>query len=140
MVYGHRRRRRDAENHNSSTFSWQAASQSAACTATTAVMCRVKNNLKQPASIHWHGILQRGTVIMDGVAGVTQRAIPESTSQLYNFICDLPGTYWVSARRGRRGQGWGMAGQGSAAQHSTKMCKEGPVGGNSTRGPTMAIP
>lgn len=58
------------------------------------LIIRVKNNLKQPASIHWHGILQRGTVIMDGVAGVTQRAIPESTSQLYNFICDLPGTFW----------------------------------------------
>ena len=61
----------------------------------------MRNNLKQPASIHWHGMLQRSSVIMDGVAGVTQRAIPEATSQLYNFICDLPGTYWVRVRRGR---------------------------------------
>jgi hypothetical protein len=100
-------------------------------------MCRVKNNLNvtDPVSIHWHGILQRGSVIMDGVAGVTQRAIPEGASQLYNFICDLPGTYWV---RGVRclttgpGWEWGVAGQGSA-EH---LCNEGrewlcrPIGGS----------
>jgi hypothetical protein len=78
---------------------------------------------------------------MDGVAGVTQRAIPESTSQLYNFICDLPGTFWVRGVRclttgpgvgnGRAGQG--RAGQGRTAQHCAREGREWlcrPVGGS----------
>jgi FtsP/CotA-like multicopper oxidase with cupredoxin domain len=31
---------------------------------------------------------------MDGVAGVTQRAIPAHTSQLYDFVCPLGGVFW----------------------------------------------
>ena len=58
------------------------------------LLCSVTNKLGQPMSVHWHGILQRGSVIMDGVAGITQRAIPGSASQLYTFVCVLPGTYW----------------------------------------------
>jgi len=32
----------------------------------------VKNDLPVETTIHWHGILQRGTPHMDGVPGVTQ--------------------------------------------------------------------
>ncbi|KAI6787768.1 hypothetical protein KC361_g9391, partial [Hortaea werneckii] len=32
----------------------------------------VKNELPVETTIHWHGILQRGTPQMDGVPGVTQ--------------------------------------------------------------------
>ena len=39
-------------------------------------------------------MLQRGTVIMDGVPGVTQVALPPASEQLYVFACSLPGTFW----------------------------------------------
>lgn len=58
------------------------------------LLCSVTNKLGQPMSVHWHGILQRGSLIMDGVAGITQRGIPRNATQLYNFVCVLPGTYW----------------------------------------------
>lgn len=32
----------------------------------------VKNELPVESTIHWHGLLQRGTPQMDGVPGVTQ--------------------------------------------------------------------
>ncbi|KAF9443402.1 multicopper oxidase [Macrolepiota fuliginosa MF-IS2] len=45
-------------------------------------------------SIHWHGILQKGTNFMDGVDGVTQCPIAPSQSFLYSFNADEAGTYW----------------------------------------------
>jgi L-ascorbate oxidase len=37
------------------------------------VIVHVKNDLKQEGvTIHWHGMLQRGTPFMDGTATITQ--------------------------------------------------------------------
>ncbi|KII18275.1 multicopper oxidase family protein [Phaeobacter sp. S60] len=56
---------------------------------------RLVNALEVPTTIHWHGI--RIDNAMDGVAGLTQDAVPPGQSFHYAF--DLPdaGTYWYHA-------------------------------------------
>lgn len=39
------------------------------------IIVRAVNRLSEPMSLHWHGMLQRSTNIMDGVTGVTQRPV-----------------------------------------------------------------
>ena len=39
-------------------------------------------------------MIQRNSVIMDGVSGVTQRPIKPGEAQVYSFIADHPGPYW----------------------------------------------
>lgn len=43
------------------------------------------------ASIHWHGLHQRGTNFFDGVDGVTQCPIPHGTDFTYRFKLDCAG-------------------------------------------------
>lgn len=51
----------------------------------------VTNNLNEPTSIHWHGvILPNG---MDGVAGLNQRAIPPGDTFKYEFTLKQNGTF-----------------------------------------------
>ncbi len=50
------------------------------------------NNSGEPATIHWHGMILPNK--MDGVEGVTQAAVPDRESFLYEFIPDPPGTRW----------------------------------------------
>ncbi|KAF8259963.1 laccase 1 precursor [Lactarius quietus] len=46
-------------------------------------------------SIHWHGIFQKGTNYVDGVASVTQCPLVPGESFLYKFnVFDQTGTYW----------------------------------------------
>ena len=55
--------------------------------------CRfyVTNELPEPTTIHWHGvILPNG---MDGVAGLTQPAIPPGETFVYEFPFGGPGTF-----------------------------------------------
>lgn len=49
-----------------------------------------------PASIHWHGVKQRGTPWADGTPGVTQCAITPGESYTYEFTLDADGagTVW----------------------------------------------
>ncbi|KAI9675041.1 MAG: hypothetical protein M1817_001447 [Caeruleum heppii] len=55
----------------------------------------VKNDLPVESTIHWHGLLQRGTPNMDGVPGVTQEPIPPNGSFTYRFATgDEYGFYW----------------------------------------------
>ncbi|KAF9442790.1 multicopper oxidase [Macrolepiota fuliginosa MF-IS2] len=59
----------------------------------------VVNKLADPrqlrgTTIHWHGMLQKGTNFMDGVDGVTQCPIAPNDSFLYSFNADEAGTYW----------------------------------------------
>ncbi|CEL10666.1 hypothetical protein ASPCAL15095 [Aspergillus calidoustus] len=55
----------------------------------------VRNELPVSTTIHWHGILQRGTPDMDGVPGVTQYQIPPGGNFTYRFsLKDEYGFYW----------------------------------------------
>ena len=56
------------------------------------VVQRFANDLPQPSSVHWHGI--RIDNAMDGVAGLTQPAVPTGQDFLYDFTAPDAGTYW----------------------------------------------
>jgi FtsP/CotA-like multicopper oxidase with cupredoxin domain len=50
------------------------------------------NNSGEPGTIHWHGMILPNK--MDGVEGVTQTAVPDRESFLYEFTPNPPGTRW----------------------------------------------
>ena len=52
----------------------------------------LKNSLPQATSVHWHGI--RIDNAMDGVAGLTQRAVKPGEDFDYDFVAPDAGTYW----------------------------------------------
>ena len=53
---------------------------------------RLRNRLAVGTTIHWHGIdLPNG---QDGVAGITQDAVPPGATAVYSFRVMQPGTYW----------------------------------------------
>ncbi|OBT81233.1 hypothetical protein VE02_10054 [Pseudogymnoascus sp. 03VT05] len=55
----------------------------------------VQNDLPVASTIHWHGLLQRGTPHMDGVPGVTQYPIPPGGNFTYKFSTGTEyGFYW----------------------------------------------
>ncbi|KAJ9139015.1 Multicopper oxidase [Coniochaeta hoffmannii] len=55
----------------------------------------VQNDLPVDTTIHWHGILQRGTPHMDGVPGVSQYPILPGTNFTYRFtLADEYGFFW----------------------------------------------
>lgn len=55
----------------------------------------VKNDLTVETTVHWHGILQRGTPQMDGVPGVTQFPISPGGNLTYRFSLKHEyGFYW----------------------------------------------
>jgi FtsP/CotA-like multicopper oxidase with cupredoxin domain len=55
--------------------------------------CRfyVTNKLSEETSVHWHGVLLPNG--MDGVSGVTQKAIPPGETYRYEFTFTKPGTF-----------------------------------------------
>lgn len=56
---------------------------------------RFVNELPQASSVHWHGL--RIDNAMDGVAGLTQDAVPPGGTFDYEFTADDAGTYWYHA-------------------------------------------
>ncbi|MDJ0626968.1 MAG: multicopper oxidase family protein [Rhodobacter sp.] len=58
----------------------------------TRIRRRFVNRLPQASTIHWHGI--RIDNAMDGVAGLTQDAVPPGGEFLYDFVVPDAGTYW----------------------------------------------
>jgi FtsP/CotA-like multicopper oxidase with cupredoxin domain len=61
------------------------------------VIVHVKNHLAEGVTIHWHGVELPNAE--DGVAGVTQDAIPANGEYTYNFIAKQPGTYWYHSHQ-----------------------------------------
>lgn len=51
----------------------------------------VTNNLNEPTSVHWHGIILPNG--MDGVAGLNQKAIPPGDTFKYEFTLKQNGTF-----------------------------------------------
>lgn len=57
----------------------------------------LKNELPEPATIHWHGVPVPNA--MDGIPGVTQNAVQPGESFTYAFKADVPGTYWYHSHQ-----------------------------------------
>jgi FtsP/CotA-like multicopper oxidase with cupredoxin domain len=76
------------------------------------VTVHVSNNTTLPHTIHWHGQYQRNNWQMDGVPGVTQKAIEPGETFTYKFKAEKTGSTWyhchvnVSEHVGIRGM-WG---------------------------------
>ncbi|XP_014666370.1 PREDICTED: L-ascorbate oxidase-like [Priapulus caudatus] len=66
------------------------------------IVVNVDNLLRngEGVSIHWHGVHQRRTPYMDGVAQLTQCSIPAYTSFQYRFKADTPGTHFWHSHSG----------------------------------------
>lgn len=58
------------------------------------VEVNVENQTTLPHTIHWHGLLQRGTWQSDGVPDATQKAIQPGETYTYRFKADPSGTFW----------------------------------------------
>lgn len=56
---------------------------------------RLLNKLSEATSVHWHGIRIQNN--MDGVAGLTQKAIEPGKEFAYEFAAPDAGTYWYHA-------------------------------------------
>ncbi|MEH6532296.1 MAG: copper resistance system multicopper oxidase [Photobacterium frigidiphilum] len=56
------------------------------------VTIKVINQLKEPTSIHWHGVLL--PYQMDGVPGISFPGIPAGETFTYQFKVQQSGTYW----------------------------------------------
>ena len=58
----------------------------------------VANTLREPTSIHWHGILVPAN--MDGVPGLSFNGIPPGETFVYRFTVGQGGTYWYHSHSG----------------------------------------
>ncbi len=58
----------------------------------TTLALRFENALPQASTVHWHGI--RIDNAMDGVAGLTQEAVPPGGAFDYRFLVPDAGTFW----------------------------------------------
>ncbi|MFI6864912.1 multicopper oxidase family protein [Streptomyces sp. NPDC050421] len=67
-------------------------------TAGDTLALTLANHLPQSTSLHWHGLALRND--MDGVPGLTQRAIGAGTDFAYRFAVPDPGTYWLHPHSG----------------------------------------
>jgi CopA family copper-resistance protein len=62
------------------------------------VTLRVRNTLREDASIHWHGIILPAN--MDGVPGLSFDGIAAGGSYTYRFTLQQAGTYWYHSHSG----------------------------------------
>ncbi|HYE84478.1 MAG TPA: multicopper oxidase family protein [Clostridia bacterium] len=61
------------------------------------VQVELKNNLREPVTIHWHGYPLKSA--MDGVPGLNQNAIKPGETFIYAFSADMAGTYWYHSHQ-----------------------------------------
>jgi FtsP/CotA-like multicopper oxidase with cupredoxin domain len=57
----------------------------------------VNASVPDGVTLHWHGVDVPNAE--DGVAGVTQDAVPAGGSFTYRFVADQPGTYWYHSHQ-----------------------------------------
>ncbi|WP_458735648.1 copper resistance system multicopper oxidase [Zobellella taiwanensis] len=62
------------------------------------VTIRVTNRLKEPTSIHWHGIIL--PFEMDGVPGISFAGIPPGETFTYRYTLEQSGSYWYHSHSG----------------------------------------
>lgn len=61
------------------------------------VKIKLKNELEEPVSIHWHGYPVPNE--MDGIPGVTQDAVVPGKTFTYEFKATIPGSYWYHSHQ-----------------------------------------
>ncbi|UOF92293.1 multicopper oxidase family protein [Fodinisporobacter ferrooxydans] len=61
------------------------------------MVVHLTNHLPAGVTIHWHGVNVPGAE--DGIAGVTQNAVPPNGTYTYSFIASEPGTYWYHSHQ-----------------------------------------
>lgn len=61
------------------------------------VQVELKNNLKEPVTIHWHGYPLNSA--MDGVPGVNEDSVKPGETFTYEFSADVAGTYWYHSHQ-----------------------------------------
>ncbi len=66
---------------------------------------RIRNELDQETSVHWHGLAIRHDA--DGVPGVTGPAVAAGASATVEFVVPDPGTYWLHPHTGLQ-LDWGL--------------------------------
>ncbi|XP_070533732.1 uncharacterized protein [Ptychodera flava] len=67
----------------------------------TQVVVHVTNHLTMEGiTIHWHGMVQRNTPWMDGVASVSHCPINPGETFTYRFLATPPGTHWYHSHLG----------------------------------------
>ncbi len=66
------------------------------------VTIRVKNNLRESSSVHWHGLKLPNA--MDGVPGLTYAGIAPGETFTYRFALNQSGTYWYHSHSGMQEQ------------------------------------
>ena len=64
----------------------------------TTVTLRVRNRLRTPTSVHWHGIVL--PFQMDGVPGISFDGIAPGETFVYQFKLRQSGTYWYHSHSG----------------------------------------
>ena len=73
------------------------------------VRIRVTNDLPEPTSVHWHGLVLDNA--MDGPAGITQDPIRSGGSFTYEFTATQPGTFFYHSHAAAdRQQALGLSG------------------------------
>lgn len=61
------------------------------------IVVNLANQLgNQTAGLHFHGVNQANSADMDGPSGVSQCPLPPGSSIKYQFVADVPGTYWCT--------------------------------------------
>jgi FtsP/CotA-like multicopper oxidase with cupredoxin domain len=63
---------------------------------------RVHNRMREPTSVHWHGILLPFT--MDGVPGISFKGIAPGETFTYRYRAQQSGTYWYHSHSGLQEQ------------------------------------
>ncbi|AFY91005.1 multicopper oxidase family protein [Chroococcidiopsis thermalis] len=61
------------------------------------VRIEVKNNLPEPTTVHWHGMILPNN--MDGPADITQKPIAPGASYTYEFAVKQAGTYFYHSHK-----------------------------------------
>ncbi|MGW6020679.1 multicopper oxidase family protein [Streptomyces sp. NPDC055099] len=67
-------------------------------TAGDTLALTLANHLPEATSLHWHGLALRND--MDGVPGLTQKAVKPGAEFTYRFAVPHPGTYWFHPHSG----------------------------------------
>ncbi|MFC8129859.1 multicopper oxidase family protein [Streptomyces sp. NPDC057302] len=67
-------------------------------TAGDTLALTLANHLPEATSLHWHGLALRND--MDGVPGLTQKAVKPGADFTYRFAVPHPGTYWFHPHSG----------------------------------------